>query len=208
MSDRPGPRAFALAVGLRRGSSLWRLRLADGAQPGSPAFPGGLVLRALDPDPDEADFVALVNEAFLDHPWPLHLTVEDIRRAHASPDFDPSNVLVATSASDPGRLLGFCRVLVGPADDGTLEGEIRLVGVRREARGIGLGRALTTWGIERVRAAGVTRVALAVEGGNDTALRLYRGLGFGPEVEWPHWTVPATDDPMPRQPVPPTGSRP
>jgi mycothiol synthase len=194
VSERPGPEAFARAVGLTYHSSLWRMRLADAARPGPAVFPDGIVVRPLDGVREEVAFVTLVNEVFLDHPWPLQLTVAEVRRAHASPDFDPDSVVVAASAADPDRLLGFCRVSTYPADDGTRTGEVRLVGVRREARGSGLGRALTTWGVERVRGEGAEIVVLAVEGQNTGALRLYDRLGFLPEVEWPHWTVPAGDD--------------
>jgi mycothiol synthase len=196
VSERPGPEAFARAVGLAYRSSLWRLRLADDARPGPAVFPDGIVVRPLDSAREEPAFVALVNEVFLDHPWPLRLTLDQVRRAHASPGFDPGSVAVAASAADPARLLGFCRVTTSPADDGTRTGEVRLVGVRREARGVGLGRALTTWGVERVRGEGAEQVVLAVEGQNTGALRLYDRLGFRPEVEWPHWTIPVgTEDP-------------
>jgi mycothiol synthase len=194
VADRPGPQAFARSVGMRRRSSLWRLRLADDARPGPPVFPEGILVRALQAGRDEAAFVALVNEAFLDHPWPIRLTVDQVERAHASPDFDPGAVLVASDALDPGTMVGFCRVAAYPADDGSRVGEVRLVGVRRETRCRGLGRALTAWGIARLRAVGAERVVLAVEGENSGALRLYERLGFRPEVEWPHWTIPATGE--------------
>ena len=194
VSDRPEPQAFARSVGMRRHSSLWRLRLADDVCPGPAAFPDGILTRALQPGRDEAAFVALVNEVFLDHPWPIRLTVDQLERAHASPDFDPGSVLVASDASDPDAMLGFCRVAGYPADDGARVGEIRLVGVRRETRGRGLGRALTAWGIARLRTGGAERVVLAVEGENAGALRLYEALGFRPDVEWPHWTIPAADE--------------
>ena len=34
------------------------------------------------------------------------------------------------------------------------------------------------------------RVRLSVEAENETALGLYRGHGFRPLLEWPHWTLP------------------
>lgn len=190
VSARPGPQAFARAAGLGYHSSLWRLRLDEDARPGDPVFPDGIAVRSLVAGRDEAAFVELINEVFLDHPSPLRVTVDDIHRAHASAGFDPTTVVVATGAGDPDRMVGFCRVSTWAADDGTRVGEVRLVGVRREARGIGLGRALTTWGVRRVRDAGVERVVLVVEGANAVAMRLYEGLGFRPEVEWPHWTIP------------------
>ena len=51
--------------------------------------------------------MALVNETFAEHPWPFRLTVDQVRRAHAVPGFDPASVLVAVDAADPRRMLGF-----------------------------------------------------------------------------------------------------
>jgi ribosomal protein S18 acetylase RimI-like enzyme len=70
-------------------------------------------------------------------------------------------------------------------------GEVKHVGVRREARGRGLGRELVRWGIAACRERGVVDVYLSVEGANANALGLYESLGFRQDVEWPHWTVPA-----------------
>jgi mycothiol synthase len=79
------------------------------------------------------------------------------------------------------------------ADEGRPTGEVKLVGVRREARGRGLGRELVRWGVAAVRERGVGDVFLSVEGENAGALGLYESLGFRQHVEWPHWTITAAD---------------
>jgi ribosomal protein S18 acetylase RimI-like enzyme len=62
--------------------------------------------------------------------------------------------------------------------------------VRREARGLGLGRELVRWGIDDLRRRGVDRTFIAVEGENEHALALYEAAGFRRRVEWPHWVAP------------------
>ena len=52
------------------------------------------------------------------------------------------------------------------------------IGVRADARGQGIGRRLMVALHDRVRDAGITRMALSAEQDNDVARRLYRSLGY------------------------------
>ncbi len=192
---RDGPEAFARAVGLRYRSSLWQLRLDPAIALDTPRFGEDVLVRPLEVGTDEPAFVDLVNTAFLDHPWPLRLELDEVRRVHARPDFDPSTVLLVTPADDRSRLLGFCRIATYPDDDGTPMGEVKLVGVRPEHRGRGLGRELVRWGVRTACERGASRVVLAVEGENEGAIALYRSLGFRTDVEWPHWVLPVDGGP-------------
>ncbi len=192
---RPDAEAFAAACGLEHTSSLWQMRLssrAADAMPG-PAFPANTAVRTLRVGEDEVPFVALANRIFLDHPSPIELSIDEVRRIHASPDFDPTTVLIA-EAADSGAMIGFCRVQPFTSADGVPSGEIRLLGVDRDWRGRGLGRAVTSWGVSELRRRGAETVVLAVEGENAGALRLYADLGFRFGFEWPHWTVAAPAD--------------
>ena len=182
--------AFARACGLRYHSSLWQLRLDPAAEPPPPSFGDDVVVRWFQPGTDEPAFVALVNEIFLDHPSPLVLDLEEVRRVHARPGFDPTAILLVASAADRERLVGFCRVGRYEDDDGVEAGEVKLLGVRREARGHGLGRELVRWGIADLRARGAARIVLAAEGENAGALAIYEAEGFRRHIEWPHWVAP------------------
>ena len=183
-------RAFATARGFTYDSSMWSMRLPAGHPVPTPKFPADLIVRWLELDRDEEAYVELVNEAFLDHPSPLRVSVAEIRNVHAQAGFDPRMVLLLAAPRDPGRLLGFARVDRYTDDAGTAIGEVRLIGVRPEARGRGLGRELLRWGITEVRQRGASHVILSVEGANDRALGLYLREGFTTETEWPHWTLP------------------
>lgn len=188
---RAGPEAFARSVGLRYRSSLWLMRLPDTMPVDRPAFPADVVVRPLIPGVDEPAFAKLVNAAFLDHPSPLRIEPDRLRRVHARPDFDPTTILLVAPVDDPGRLVAFCRVRRYAEDDGRPVGEVALVGVLPELRGRGLGRELVRWGVTDVRRRGAGDVFLSVEGENEGALRLYESLGFARHVEWPHWVLPA-----------------
>jgi mycothiol synthase len=187
---REGPEAFARACGLRYHSSLWQLQ-HDPSEPAvPPAFGGDVAVRWLEPGSDEPAFVDLVNEIFLDHPSPLTLDLDEVRRVHARPGFDPTAILLVARAEDRGRLVGFCRVGRYEDDDGVAAGEVKLLGVRRGARGRGLGRELVRWGIADLRRRGAERIVLDAEGENASALAIYEAEGFRRHVEWRHWVAP------------------
>jgi mycothiol synthase len=187
----PGPEAFARAAGLAYHSSLWKLRLDPATATDSPRFADDVVIRWIEPGTDDESFTRLLNTTFADHPSPLDVDLATIRRVHGEPAFDPSTILLVAAASDRDRPIAFCRVGTSHEDDGRLTGEVKLVGVRPEARGRGIGRQLVRWGIEACRERGAVDVYLSVEGENRGALRLYESLGFRQDVEWPHWTIAA-----------------
>jgi len=192
-SAGPG-RAFAEVVGMRYRSSFHLLRLSAGAAAAAPATVPGFGVRVFGPDTVNASLVDLMNAAFADHPSPMRFDPARIAAAHARPDFDPSDVLVAHEDGDPERLTGFCRATLGPAAHQPRRGDIRLIGVAPAYRRRGLGRELLRWGIEHVRARGAAEVDLVVEALNAGALRLYRDEGFAPVAEWPRWVLPARSD--------------
>jgi mycothiol synthase len=182
----PGAVAFARSVGLRPHSSMWELRLAEGAAVPQPAFPPGFETRGLR-DGELPAFVALMNDTFADHPTPVSWTEATVRTVHSLPGFDPAGRLLVAPRGEPDRPVAFTTVETGPGDDGSIEGWIALIGVLPAWRGRGLGRELLRWGVARCRAAGAARIELSVEGLNERALGLYRREGFVPTIEWPHW---------------------
>lgn len=182
----PASVAFANAVGLHYHSSLWLFRLRDAGAVPAPSFPSEFAVRGLG-DLELETWVELINDTFADHPTPLSWTVETVRAVHAMADFDPAGILIVTPRDEPERPVAFARVEVGPGDDGVVEGDISLIGVRRGWRGRGLGRELLRWGVAYCRAAGAGRIELSVEALNTRALGIYRRDGFEPAIEWPHW---------------------
>jgi mycothiol synthase len=163
-------------------------RPADDPCP-DPAFPAGFMARAWDPGRDSIPaFVDLLNRSFADHPTPVSWTEAAIRAAHEAPDFDPQDVLVIAPAGEPDRLVAFGRARSHPSADPPY-GEVKLIGVLPEWRGLGLGRAVLRWGIHHLAGRGVPTTALAVTAANERALQMYEAHGFRRVIEWPQWSL-------------------
>ena len=178
--------AFAASVGFAYRSCLWQLRLDPSVAVPLPTFPIGYDPRPFQPGPDDEAYLSLVNVSFVDHPSPMHLSLDIMRHAHARPGFDPRDIAIVPAPDDASRLVAFCRT--HPADaDGEGQAEIGTLGVLPAYRGLGLGRELLRWGIQHLRAGGAGNIVLAVEGRNANALRLYERTGFVQEQEWPRW---------------------
>jgi ribosomal protein S18 acetylase RimI-like enzyme len=63
-------------------------------------------------------------------------------------------------------------------------GWVEQLAVARSARGLGLGRALLRHSLAELCSLGATSLATGVQGENETAIRLYRDVGFEVDREW------------------------
>ncbi len=117
-----------------------------------------------------ADYHRAYNESFAEHYHFVPTTLADARAQTALVHFEPEAVLLAYRG---GRCVGFVRSLLLPG-----RGEVAAVGVVREERGIGLGRALLRASARWLEERGAPRVTLLVDGENENALGLYRQEGF------------------------------
>jgi ribosomal protein S18 acetylase RimI-like enzyme len=128
--------------------------------------------------PDEAEQVARLLAAFRDH---LDYDGPDDAAVLASVERligrDDTEYLLAASGDGTAQGVAQVRYRWGiwwDAEDCWLED----LYVSADARGTGLGRALTEAVIERARERGCRRVELDVNTENPAALALYRSLGF------------------------------
>ena len=156
----------------------------------------------------------MANAAFVGHPSRQVFTVDEVEWAHAQPWFDASLIQLVCPATRHDEPVGFVRTRIEPGrgavpqggEDGEggqpgatgprgelRRGDVALVGVLPEYRGLGLGRALLRWGVYELRSRGAREITLSVEARNERAMSLYRQEGFEPSVEWPHWTRPVTE---------------
>ena len=102
----------------------------------------------------------------------------DAARPRAGAWFDPEGFVLAFDADG---LAGFCWTKVHPPQpprEPDALGEIYVIGADPSRHGRGLGRALTTAGLESLAGRGITVGMLYVDADNDAAVGLYRALGF------------------------------
>ena len=148
--------------------------------PGEPNYPPGYRARAFVSGRDEETMWRVINTAFRDHwghvPFPLESWLHWIE----GPMFDPDLALLGISPA--GDVVGECLCLIDAEQNrrrGREEGWIDSLGVLREHRGKGLGRALLLEGMHLLRRVGCTHLKLGVDTENLTgALRLYQSVGF------------------------------
>lgn len=166
-------RHLAQVLGLTLFRELRQMRrsLGDLDLP-EPVFPDGVSVRAFVPGEDDAAWLAVNADAFAHHPEQGSLTQRDLDDRKAEPWFDPQGFFLAEK---DGELVGFHWTKVH-ADEGL--GEVYVLGVRSGAQGGGLGKALTTIGLNHLAAAGLPTAMLYVDADNKAAVSVYERLGF------------------------------
>ncbi|MFP3991574.1 mycothiol synthase [Streptomyces sp. E11-3] len=167
--------AQVLGLSLFRELRQMRRPLGPDAQPlAEPVFPPGVTVRTFVPGQDDAAWLAANAEAFAHHPEQGSLTQRDLDDRKAEPWFDPAGFFLAVRESD-GELLGFHWTKVHEAER---LGEVYVVGVRPDAQGGGLGKALTAIGLRHLVSRGLPTAMLYVDADNKAAVSVYERLGF------------------------------
>lgn len=139
---------------------------------GDPVLPEGVAIRSFRRDVDEERWLSAHNDAFAGHPEVGGMTRQELELRLEQPWFDAAGLLLAWRDD---RVVGSCWT---KRHDGDV-GEIYLIGLRREAQGIGLGRALVVAGLRDLQLRqGADEGMLWVDDANRGAYALYRELGF------------------------------
>lgn len=86
----------------------------------------------------------------------------------------PNHFLVAALQSDPGKVLG----CVAYKTIGSNSVEVNRLSVAGDVRGLGLGKKLMVAVFECAKQNGHSRVYLTTSNGQETAIKLYRKMGF------------------------------
>lgn len=189
--DHPSAAALALSLDFERYRVLLQLRRSLFAPVPAPEFPTGVALRTFRPGADDAEWVRVNARAFEHLPDQGRWTAADLHIRMAEPWFDPHGFLIAARGED-GPMLGFHWTKVHGAlrtDASTPDaehdhdpiGEVYVLGVDPDARGLGLGAALTQAGLRYLRGLGLDQVMLYVDESNPRAVALYAAEGF---VRW------------------------
>jgi mycothiol synthase len=194
--DLPGAVALAAAAGFERVRALWQMRRSLRSPLERPQIAEGVTIRTFVVGQDEDAWIDLNSRAFASHPEQGAWTREDLDLREREPWFDPNGFFLAER---DGKLVGFHWTKIHGAADpvpgggaaarthetheearGAHEaiGEVYVVGVDPDQRGLRLGRALTVVGLDYLRSEGLSQVMLYVDESNAPAIKLYQSLGF------------------------------
>lgn len=195
--DHPAARRLAESMGLRAVRRLERMRRSLRSPPPEPQLPATVRLRTFRPGDDDADWLRLNARVFAGHPEQGSWTQRDLSARMQEPWFDAEGFFIAEEDGPDGpRMIAFHwtkihsdganwdrgdRVRLGMAiqqQGQEPSGEVYVVGVDPDQRGRGLGRSLTIAGLRWLRARGMSQAMLYVDAGNESALAVYRSLGF------------------------------
>ncbi|MFC4505596.1 MULTISPECIES: mycothiol synthase [Streptomyces] len=138
----------------------------------APALPDGVHVRPFVPGRDDSAWLAVNSAAFAHHPEQGSLTQRDLDDRKAQPWFDPAGFFLAFRED---RLIGFHWTKVHAEEQ---LGEVYVLGVAPGAQGGGLGKSLTTIGLQHLAGQGLPTAMLYVDADNKAAVSVYERLGF------------------------------
>lgn len=184
--------AFARRFGLVPVRELWQMSRplrGEWSQLPELELPEGFTVRPFRVGTDEDRWLAVNARAFAHHPEQGRMTRTDLAERIGEPWFDPQGFLLiedtgsteSLEGTEVPRLVGFHWTKVEPAEQGSTEpssGEVYVVGVDPDYQGRGLGAIATLVGLRHLRALGLSRVTLYVDGDNEAAIATYHRLGF------------------------------
>lgn len=169
---------------VKMGRSLYSLAHTDG-------LPSGFNYRTFVPGEDEDLFLEANREIFQALPDQKRWTREDLAARMAEDWFDPAGFFLVFEDGAPGRLAGFhwtkihgqpkrisTDTLHSPDHGHDAFGEVYVLGVSPKYQKKGLGKALTSLGLEHLAREGLDSVILYVDANNTGAVGLYGSLGF------------------------------
>ncbi|MER7817676.1 mycothiol synthase [Streptomyces sp. NPDC096153] len=137
-----------------------------------PVLPDGVTVRTFVPGQDDTAWLAVNAAAFAHHPEQGSITQRDLDDRKGEAWFDPKGFFLAERG---GEFVGFHWTKLHAEEQ---LGEVYVLGIRPDAQGTGLGKALTAIGLRHLAAQGVPTAMLYVDADNPAALRVYERLGF------------------------------
>jgi len=162
----------------------FRMEIELGSEPAMPVWPEGISVRTLRRGEDDRRVYEVQEETFADQFEAEPMSYEEWRHWSFGQAFDADLWFLAEDGSELAGIL-IARPERG-GDDRV--GWISVLGVRRQWRRRGLGRALLLHAFRELRARGKLRAGLGVDGSNPTgAVRLYEAVGMEVARRSDHW---------------------
>jgi mycothiol synthase len=185
LAGEPRVAALLTAHGFREVRVFWSMTLRFDDPPPPPADVAGIDIRTLVPG-QEREVYRCAAEAFEDH-WGDGFSSEESwlhRHVDASDSFDPELWFLARKGE---RLIGLLLAIAEAEEDPAL-GYVGLLGVRREARGRGIGEALLRRSFVTFHRLGKRGAQLVVDSESSTgANRLYERVGMTAQPRFANW---------------------
>ncbi|WP_159611823.1 mycothiol synthase [Glutamicibacter sp. JC586] len=176
--DHEAAKKLASRIGMNRVRELYRMRREGTDFLEEAPLDRRITVRSFRVGEDEPAWLESNSQAFARHPEQGSLTLNDLEARMNEDWFDPSGFFLAFN--DEHELVGYHWTKIHQASGDSIRptGEVYVVGVLPQAQGLGLGRSLTTTGINYLLEQGVDSVILYVDAENEPAVKLYRSLGF------------------------------
>jgi ribosomal protein S18 acetylase RimI-like enzyme len=168
MSANEGAVGLLTTAGYEHEQHYWRMERELSPDEPGPAWPPGVGARALERDGDDRAVYELIAGAMREIPGNTERSFEEWSARALTDALAPDLSTVA------GDMAGVALCQRHPGG----EGYVDYVAVARDWRGRGLGRALLQESFRRFAAEGMTWAVLWVNGANESATRLYRGVGM------------------------------
>ncbi|HEV8452204.1 MAG TPA: GNAT family N-acetyltransferase [Gaiellales bacterium] len=188
LAGEPRVAALLTAHGFREVRVFWSMSLRFDGPPPPPTEVAGIDVRTLVRG-QELEVYRCAAEAFEDH-WGDGFSSEESwlhRHVDASDSFDPELWFLAWRGD---RLVGLLLANADAEEDPEL-GYVGLLGVRREARGRGIGEALLRRSFVRFYELGKLGAQLVVDSESSTgADRLYERVGMTAQPRFSNWDRP------------------
>lgn len=174
--DLPGAQAVAARNSMVVVRNLWKMARAVDAAPvvETAMLPGGFTTRTFRPGDEEA-WLDLNRRAFDYHPEQGRMTRADLDERMVEPWWEPAGLILIFDDTT-GELAASHWTKIDPSEPDT--GEVYVVAVDPGHQGHGLGKVVTALGLAHLKARGVRRIELYVEGDNAAAVATYSKLGF------------------------------
>ncbi len=181
-----GLRDFVEQRGWKQVRKYLKLASESGPERVAAVIPTGFTVRTMLSLDELPELTQLQNESFKAHFGYSPNTEDEIRSRLLAPGASVDDVVMIHDGVDSGeRLVAYCWTSTYERT-GSKFGRIGMTGVLPEARGKGLGRAVSESGFNHLLEQGADAIELDVDSANAPAMNIYSSLGLTTrsEVDW------------------------